>query len=52
MQQAVIKWLKMGVFAMLAFLLLNFGAWPKNKEPAPSLSLASAWFCERVDDGS
>jgi hypothetical protein len=51
MKQAVIKWLKMGVFFVLAFLLLNYGAWPKNREPAPSLSLASAWFCEKFANG-
>jgi len=51
MKQAVIKWLKGGVFVMLAFLLFSFGAWPKDREPAPSLSLASAWFCEKFANG-
>jgi hypothetical protein len=51
MKQAVIKWLKAGVFVVLAFLLFSFGAWPKNREPAPSLSLASAWFCEKFANG-
>lgn len=47
----MIKWLKISFFVVLAFLLLNYGAWPKNREPAPSLSLASAWFCEKFANG-
>lgn len=51
MKQAVIQGLKIGVFVVLAFLMYNYGAWPSKREPAPSLSLASAWFCEKFANG-
>jgi len=51
MQPAVMKWLKYGVFCVLAVLMPNVGAWPTTKEPAPALSLASAWFCEKFANG-
>lgn len=45
------KIIKLTIIVVVAVLFVRFGAWPNEKEPAPSLSLASAWICEKVANG-
>ncbi len=45
------KIIKLTIIAVVAVLFVNYGAWPIEKEPAPSLSLASAWICEQFANG-
>jgi len=51
MKQVLFKWFRMGLVALAILLLPVNRSWPPNVEPAPTLSLASAWFCEHMANG-
>ncbi|MEI6647833.1 MAG: hypothetical protein WCP12_17485 [bacterium] len=45
------QWIKYGILAVVVVVFVRFGSWPIDKQPAPSLSLASAWMCEKFANG-
>jgi len=51
MKQDLFKWFKVGLVVVVMLILPLNRSWPSNVEPAPTLSLASAWFCEHIANG-
>ena len=45
------KWIKYLIISVITVVFFRVGSWPVDKEPAPSLSLASAWVCEQFANG-